>query len=157
MLQDKYVACGFVEAAAVLVSGADRKLHKGGLVTLNALLARSRFFFVFFLLVFYYSLNHLLTLPAFSRSSRGAQDRLHHFLVRAREHADAHATHAHADAHTRGLGVPPKRKKEAEEEAEEKEAFAPRGQELLRNIADILESGGRTLQRYKLRTSYKRL
>ena len=49
MLQDKYVACGFVEAAAVLVSGADRKLHKGGLVTLNALLARSRFFFVFFL------------------------------------------------------------------------------------------------------------
>jgi hypothetical protein len=45
--------------------------------------------------------------------------------------------------------VPPKRRKEEEEE-EEEEAFAPRGQELLRNLADILESGGRTLQRYKL-------
>jgi hypothetical protein len=44
--------------------------------------------------------------------------------------------------------VPPKRKKEEEEE--EEEAFAPRGQDLLRNLADILESGGRTLQRYKL-------
>ncbi len=40
-----YLASGFLEVDAVLVSGADRKLHKGALVTLNALLARSRFFF----------------------------------------------------------------------------------------------------------------
>ncbi len=49
-----YLACGFLEAAAVLVSAADRKLHKGALVTLNALMARSRFFFSSF------SLNLLL-------------------------------------------------------------------------------------------------
>jgi hypothetical protein len=54
-----YLACGFLEAVAVLVSGADRKLHKGDLVTLNALLARSRFF-LFFVFVFYCSLNSLL-------------------------------------------------------------------------------------------------
>jgi hypothetical protein len=59
MLQDKYVACGFLEAAAVLVSGTDRKLHKGGLVTLNALLARSRFFPPFFPPFFFYSLHSL--------------------------------------------------------------------------------------------------